>query len=100
MARDVQDFVSLCDVCQIMNDGGKFVKVTAPLHPIKVEPEVWRMVAMYVIVTTPLEGMLHVYIIIIDTKSELKLLSVAQGCNRVTIRYCNDYIGVNMTVWV
>jgi len=43
-AGEVREYVVSCDICQRTNDGGKFVKATAPLHPIKVEPEVWRMV--------------------------------------------------------
>ena len=32
-----------CDLCQRTNDG-KFCKEAAPLHPIPVQPEVWKMV--------------------------------------------------------
>lgn len=42
--RAVRDYIEVCDICQRTNDRGKFVKTTAPLHPIKVYPEVWRMV--------------------------------------------------------
>lgn len=44
MVGEVREYVASCDICQRTNDGSKFVKATAPLHPIKVEPEVWRMV--------------------------------------------------------
>ena len=47
MAGEVREFIAACDVCQKINDGGKLTKATTPLHPIKVEPEVWRMVYMY-----------------------------------------------------
>ena len=46
MSGDVREYVATCDICQRTNDGGKFAKATAPLHPIKVEPEVWRMVCV------------------------------------------------------
>ena len=46
MASEVREYVAACDICQRTNDGGKFVKATAPLHPIKVEPEVWRTVCV------------------------------------------------------
>ena len=41
---EVREYVASCDV-----DGGRFAKATAPLHPIKVEPEVWRMVRVLVL---------------------------------------------------
>ena len=44
ISRDVREYVASCDICQRTNDGGKFVKAAAPLHPIRVQPEVWRMV--------------------------------------------------------
>ena len=43
MAKEVREYVASCDICQRTNDG-KFVKAAPSLHPIKVEPEVWRMV--------------------------------------------------------
>ena len=46
MAGEVRDYVATCDICQRTNEGGKFEKATALLHPIKVEPEVWKMVSI------------------------------------------------------
>ena len=46
MAKEVRDYVASCDICQRTNDG-KFVKAAPSLHPIKVEPEVWKMVCFY-----------------------------------------------------
>ena len=44
ISRDVREYVASCDICQRTNDGGKFVEAAAPFHPIRVQPEVWRMV--------------------------------------------------------
>ncbi len=43
----MREYVASCDICQRTNGGGKFVKATAPLHPIKVDPEVWNMVRLF-----------------------------------------------------
>lgn len=39
--RSSRNYVKTCEVCQLTNDA-KFVKESAPLHPIQVKPEVWR----------------------------------------------------------
>ena len=44
MTNDVRVMVQRCDVCQRKNDA-KFCKETAPLHPIPVSAEVWKMVS-------------------------------------------------------
>ena len=33
---EVSEYITACDICQRINEGGKFVKSRAPLHPIKV----------------------------------------------------------------
>ena len=40
MTNDVKDFVTLCERCQRTND--KFTKPGSVLHPIPIEPEVWK----------------------------------------------------------
>ncbi len=42
---DVRMYIQSCDVCQRTNSG-KFIKSSAPLHPIAVEPQVWKMVTI------------------------------------------------------
>ena len=49
IAGEVQEFIAACDISQKINNGGKYAKAMAPLHPFKVEPEVWRMVHVYII---------------------------------------------------
>ena len=44
LARDVRELIGDCDTCQRTNDG-KFCKEVAPLHPIQVQPKVWKMVS-------------------------------------------------------
>jgi len=41
--QDVTDHIRQCDVCQRTNDA-KFVKGSAALHPVAVEPKVWKQV--------------------------------------------------------
>jgi hypothetical protein len=41
MWNDIKEYVQTCPVCQTTNDA-KFIKKSAPLHPIPVKPEVWR----------------------------------------------------------
>ena len=45
MTDDVKDFVSICERCQRTND--KFTKPGSVLHPIPIEPEVWKQVSMH-----------------------------------------------------
>ena len=42
--NDVRQYVVACDICQRVNEAGGFVNSNVPLHPIKVDPEVWKMV--------------------------------------------------------
>ncbi|KAI6660178.1 Gag-pol fusion protein [Oopsacas minuta] len=46
MYNDVRKYVAACDICQRVNESGNFIKAKAPLHPIKVDPEVWKMVGV------------------------------------------------------
>ena len=43
MTDDIRLYVQQCDKCQRMN--AKFIKSTAKLHPIAVEPRVWHQVS-------------------------------------------------------
>jgi hypothetical protein len=45
MTDDVKDFVSKCERCQRTND--KFTKPGSVLHPIPIEPEVWKQVNLH-----------------------------------------------------
>lgn len=45
--KDVEMYVRTCLLCQTTNDA-KFIKESAPLHPIPVKPEVWRQVHVHV----------------------------------------------------
>ena len=47
--NDVRQYVVACDSCQRVNEAGGFVKANVPLHPIKVDPEVWKMVCALMI---------------------------------------------------
>ena len=43
MYKDIEAYIRTCEVCQKTNDV-KFMKATAPLHPIPVPQEVWKQV--------------------------------------------------------
>ena len=45
MTDDVKDFVSKCERYQRTND--KFTKPGSVLHPIPIEPEVWKKVNLH-----------------------------------------------------
>ena len=42
MTEDIKDFVKRCPKCQTMN--ASFNKSNAVLHPVPVEPDVWKQV--------------------------------------------------------
>ena len=44
MTEDIREYVQSCEKCQRMN--AKFVKSNTTLHPIPVEPKVWRQVSI------------------------------------------------------
>ncbi|KAL5477308.1 hypothetical protein EMCRGX_G024090 [Ephydatia muelleri] len=45
MYKDIEAYIRTCEACQKTNDV-KFMKATAPLHPIPVPQEVWKQVGI------------------------------------------------------